>query len=97
MAETNTSVDDTEMAMVQPKFIHLRIHSAFSLLEGALPVAKIIKFAEAEKCPAIVPRNTLFEPLSEFSPAEYPKKVLLFPLEINPVLPPINVLFDPVD
>ncbi|WP_157015267.1 DNA polymerase III subunit alpha [Mesorhizobium xinjiangense] len=34
-------------------FIHLRVHSAYSLLEGALPIAKIIKHAVADKAPAI--------------------------------------------
>jgi DNA polymerase-3 subunit alpha len=39
--------------LTRPGFIHLRIHSAYSLLEGALPLAKIIGFAEANAMPAI--------------------------------------------
>lgn len=58
MADTKTNEDDSEMKLAQPQFIHLRIHSAYSLLEGALPVAKIIKYAEAEKCPAIAITDT---------------------------------------
>lgn len=34
-------------------FIHLRVHSAYSLLEGALPLAKIIGHAVADTAPAI--------------------------------------------
>ncbi len=30
-----------------PKFIHLKVHSAYSLLEGALPIGKIAKLADA--------------------------------------------------
>ncbi|WP_296206096.1 PHP domain-containing protein, partial [uncultured Hyphomicrobium sp.] len=36
-----------------PKYIHLKTHSAYSLLEGALPIAKIAKLAEAAGMPAI--------------------------------------------
>ncbi|MEX0343860.1 MAG: DNA polymerase III subunit alpha [Rhizobiaceae bacterium] len=39
-------------------FIHLRVHSAYSLLEGALPVAKIIAQAVADECPAIAVTDT---------------------------------------
>nr|BAT30739.1 DNA polymerase III subunit alpha [Aureimonas sp. AU4] len=50
------------------KFIHLRVHSAFSLLEGALRVEQIVKFAKSEGVPAIgiADTNNLFGAL-EFS------------------------------
>ncbi|MER0239185.1 DNA polymerase III subunit alpha [Fulvimarina sp. MAC8] len=50
------------------KFIHLRSHSAFSLLEGALKLDQIIKFAVADGAPAvgIADTNNLFGAL-EFS------------------------------
>ncbi|MEM9279917.1 MAG: PHP domain-containing protein, partial [Pseudomonadota bacterium] len=50
------------------KFVHLHVHSAFSLLEGALPLKKIIDLAVADKQPAIAvtDRNNLFGAL-EFS------------------------------
>ncbi len=35
------------------RFIHLRVHSAFSLLEGALRVDQIVKFAKSDGAPAI--------------------------------------------
>lgn len=51
-----------------PDFIHLRVHSAYSLLEGALPIPKLVAFAEKEKMPAIgiSDSNNLFGAL-EFS------------------------------
>ena len=40
------------------KFIHLHVHTAYSLLEGALPVSKLIKKAMAEKMPAVAMTDT---------------------------------------
>ncbi len=39
-------------------FVHLRVHSAFSLLEGALPLKKIISAAVADQQPAIAITDT---------------------------------------
>lgn len=36
-----------------PPFVHLKVHSAYSLLEGALPIGKIAKLAAAMNMPAI--------------------------------------------
>ncbi|WP_136657042.1 DNA polymerase III subunit alpha [Nitratireductor sp. XY-223] len=51
-----------------PGFVHLRVHSAYSLLEGALPLKKIIAMAAADGQPAIgiADTNNLFGAL-EFS------------------------------
>ncbi|UIJ73627.1 DNA polymerase III subunit alpha [Aurantimonas sp. HBX-1] len=51
-----------------PRFIHLRVHSAYSLLEGALKLDQIIKFAIGDAAPAIgiADTNNLFGAL-EFS------------------------------
>ncbi|WP_436641795.1 DNA polymerase III subunit alpha [Microbaculum sp. FT89] len=51
-----------------PGFVHLRSHSAFSLLEGALPIARLIDLAGKDAMPAlgIADRNSLFGAL-EFS------------------------------
>jgi DNA polymerase-3 subunit alpha len=51
-----------------PKYVHLKVHSAYSLLEGALPIGKIAKLAEAAGMPAIgiTDTNNLFGAL-EFS------------------------------
>ncbi|SFM37106.1 DNA polymerase III, alpha subunit [Pleomorphomonas diazotrophica] len=39
-------------------FIHLRVHSAYSLLEGALPLAKAMKLALADNQPALAITDT---------------------------------------
>ncbi|MEM7750526.1 MAG: PHP domain-containing protein, partial [Pseudomonadota bacterium] len=51
-----------------PQFIHLRVHSAYSLLEGALPIGKLAKLAVGNHAPAmaLTDRNNLFGAL-EFS------------------------------
>ena len=36
-----------------PGFVHLRVHSAYSLLEGALPLKTMISLAAEDKQPAI--------------------------------------------
>ena len=54
--------------MAGPGFIHLHVHSAYSLLEGALPLGKLLDLAKADKQPAlgIADSNNLFGAL-EFS------------------------------
>ncbi len=34
-------------------FVHLRVHSAYSLLEGALPIKKLAALAVADRMPAL--------------------------------------------
>ena len=54
--------------MTGPGFIHLHVHSAYSLLEGALQLGKLLELAKADKQPAlgIADTNNLFGAL-EFS------------------------------
>ncbi len=54
--------------MPAPRFIHLKVHSAYSLLEGALPITKLAKLATAMNLPALglTDTNNLFGAL-EFS------------------------------
>ena len=54
--------------MAGPGFIHLHIHSAYSLLEGALKLGSLLDLAKADKQPAlgIADTNNLFGAL-EFS------------------------------
>ncbi len=58
----------SEPTGADPGFVHLRLHSAFSLLEGALPLKKILSKAVADNQPAIAitDTNNLFVAL-EFS------------------------------
>ena len=37
----------------QVGFVHLRVHSAYSLLEGALPIKKLVALASADRMPAL--------------------------------------------
>ena len=39
--------------MAQPRFIHLRTHTEHSLLEGAVPVKKLVKLCVAAAMPAV--------------------------------------------
>ncbi|MCO5157301.1 MAG: DNA polymerase III subunit alpha [Aquamicrobium sp.] len=39
-------------------FVHLRVHSAYSLLEGALPIGKIVGHAVRDRAPAIAVTDT---------------------------------------
>jgi DNA polymerase-3 subunit alpha len=42
----------------EPKFVHLHVHSSYSLLEGALPIAKLAELAKADRQPAIALTDT---------------------------------------
>ncbi|RWR32681.1 DNA polymerase III subunit alpha [Sinirhodobacter populi] len=44
--------------MVQPRFIHLRVHSEYSLLEGAVHAKQIIKLCDKAKMPAVALTDT---------------------------------------
>ena len=44
--------------MADPRFIHLRTHTEYSLLEGAVPVKKISGMAEAAGMPAVAVTDT---------------------------------------
>ncbi|PIE09690.1 MAG: DNA polymerase III subunit alpha [Rhodobacterales bacterium] len=44
--------------MTAPRFIHLRTHTEYSLLEGAIPVKKICGLASAQDMPAIAVTDT---------------------------------------
>ncbi len=56
--------------MSRADFVHLRVHTAFSLSEGALPVEELVKLCRAKEMPAaaITDTNNLFGAL-EFSSA----------------------------
>ena len=56
------------LAQALPKYVHLKVHSSYSLLEGALPIGKLAKLAEKAGMPALglTDTNNLFGAL-EFS------------------------------
>ena len=41
-----------------PSFVHLHVHSAYSLLEGAMTIGKLAEFAKADKQPALALTDT---------------------------------------
>ena len=41
-----------------PGFVHLHVHSAYSLLEGALTIGKLAEFAKADQQPALALTDT---------------------------------------
>ena len=76
--------------MVTPTFIHLRLHSAFSLSEGALQIKNLVGLAKDAKMPAVAvtDSNNLFGAL-EFSEAASEKGIqpiigLDLKLDVNP-------------
>ena len=44
--------------MADLDFVHLHVHSAYSLLEGALPIARLAELAKADKQPALALTDT---------------------------------------
>ena len=65
--------------MASPRFIHLRVHSEHSLLEGAVPVKKLPKLAAEAGMPAVAltDSNAMFAAL-EFS--DYASKAGIQPI-----------------
>jgi DNA polymerase-3 subunit alpha len=43
---------------VDPGFVHLHVHSSYSLLEGALPIARLAELAKADSQPALALTDT---------------------------------------
>ena len=72
------------------RFVHLKVHSAYSLLEGALPIGRLAKLAEGYGFPAIAltDTNNLFGAL-EFSDK-------LWGVGIQPIIG-LNIAVDFVD
>jgi DNA polymerase-3 subunit alpha len=44
--------------VADPKFIHLHVHSSYSLLESALTIAKLAEYAKADRQPALALTDT---------------------------------------
>src|SRR5689334_1008987 len=50
--------DGNSCVSAEPGFVHLHVHSAFSLLEGALPIARLADLAKADRQPALALTDT---------------------------------------
>jgi DNA polymerase-3 subunit alpha len=44
--------------MTAPRFIHLRLHTEYSLLEGAVPVKKLVGLCAKAEMPAVAVTDT---------------------------------------
>src|SRR5262250_255455 len=44
--------------MAGPGYVHLHVHSSYSLLEGALPIARLAELAKADRQPALALTDT---------------------------------------
>src|ERR1041384_3597889 len=42
----------------EPGFVHLHVHSSYSLLEGALPIARLAELAKGDRQPALALTDT---------------------------------------
>ena len=74
-----------------PRFIHLRVHTEYSLLEGAVPVKKLVALTEKAGAPAVAvtDTNNLFAAL-EFAALARDKG-------IQPIIGcQVDLTFDPV-
>ncbi len=74
--------------MVNPSFIHLRVHSQYSLLEGAVPIKELVKWCKSQRMPAVAITDTgnLFGSL-EFSLAASAEGIQPIMATILPVEP----------
>ena len=52
-AQTGASGAGEQPALKDPSFIHLRVHSAYSMLEGATPIKQLVKLAKSAGMPAV--------------------------------------------
>jgi DNA polymerase-3 subunit alpha len=68
------------MSVYDAGFVHLHMHSAYSLLEGALPIAKLAELAKADKMPALALTDTF----NLFGALEYSEKMA--GIGIQPIL-----------
>ena len=50
--------DRLKTAATEPRFIHLHVHSSYSLLEGALTVARLAELAKKDRQPALALTDT---------------------------------------
>src|SRR6202167_4223766 len=46
------------MPAATPGFVHLHVHSSYSLLEGALPIARLAELAKKDRQPALALTDT---------------------------------------
>jgi DNA polymerase III subunit alpha len=58
MLTLETHFDSNEVTVTDVGFVHLHVHSSYSLLEGALTVARLAELAKADRQPALALTDT---------------------------------------
>jgi DNA polymerase-3 subunit alpha len=53
-----TRTESQGVIVAEPAFVHLHVHSSYSLLEGALTIAKLAELAKADRQPALALTDT---------------------------------------
>jgi DNA polymerase-3 subunit alpha len=51
-------LENHEEPVSDPGFVHLHVHSSYSLLEGALTIARLAELAKADRQPALALTDT---------------------------------------
>src|SRR5437763_17200188 len=50
--------DGSRLMSAEPAFVHLHVHSSYSLLEGALTIARLAELAKQDRQPALALTDT---------------------------------------
>jgi DNA polymerase III subunit alpha len=58
MLALDSHFDSNEAAVTEVGFVHLHVHSSYSLLEGALTIARLVELAKADRQPALALTDT---------------------------------------
>src|SRR5215831_10922243 len=58
MLGSDSSFGLSEVAVADVGFVHLHVHSSYSLLEGALTIARLAELAKADRQPALALTDT---------------------------------------
>src|SRR5215217_1735499 len=69
-----------EAVMADPSFVHLHVHSSYSLLEGALTIARLAELAKADRQPALA----LTDSDNMFGALEFSEKIAGY--SIQPII-----------
>src|SRR3954451_25045826 len=66
-----------EAVMADPGFVHLHVHSSYSLLEGALTIARLAELAKADRQPALA----LTDSDNMFGALEFSEKIAAYGIQ----------------
>src|SRR3984957_16306556 len=69
--ESPTAQHEIMAAANEPRFVHLHVHSSYSLLEGALTIPRLAELAKKDRQPALA----LTDPDNMFGALEFSEKL----------------------